>query len=255
MAPRPHDSGVTVRPRAETGSSVLSWAGVPPHPPVEPPASGVHFPDPAKAGAREILAIGSDFTPGTLLSAYRAGLFPWPQSRRVVPWCSPDPRAIFPLEQAPRWSRSLRRTLRHHPYRLSVDERFVGVMRACGETRPEGTWILPELIQGYARLHELGWAHSVEVWAREGEGETLVGGIYGVAIGGVFAGESMFHVRTDASKIAFATLVERLRAGGYALFDVQVLNDHLVSLGCVEIPRVEYLARLAVARALPARLT
>jgi leucyl/phenylalanyl-tRNA--protein transferase len=231
---------------------------VPPHPPVEPPATGVRFPDPARAGGREILAIGSDFTPGTLLSAYRAGIFPWPQSRRVVPWCSPDPRAIFPLTpidgEPPHWSRSLRRTLRHHPFRLSLDEDFVGVMRACGDTRAEGTWIIPELIEGYARLHELGWAHSVEVWADEGGVEQLVGGIYGVSIGGVFAGESMFHRRTDASKIAFATLVEKLRAGGFALFDVQVLNDHLVSLGCVEIPRAEYLRRLASARALPARL-
>lgn len=200
-----------------------------------------------------------------------------------MPWCSPDPRATFPLEGEPHWSRSLRRTLRLHPFRISVDEDFLGVIRACGETRAEGTWIIPDLVAGYHRLHELGWAHSVEVWERapsEREGaesperperpenaeasaapasasrgkEVLVGGIYGLAIGGLFAGESMFHTRTDASKIAFASLVARLRLGGFTLFDVQVLNDHLVSLGCVEMPRAAYLRRLPDALARPARL-
>src|SRR6476620_6041561 len=173
---------------------------VPPHPPIEPPTSRVVFPDPRRAGRREILAVGVDFSPGTLLAAYRQGIFPWPQSRTLVPWCSPDPRAIFPLAEPLHWSRSRRRTLRKHPWRISIDEAFEGVMRACGETRPEGTWIHEEMITGYASLHRLGWAHSVEV----GEGAELVGGIYGVAIGGSFAGESMFHKRTDASKVAFA---------------------------------------------------
>jgi leucyl/phenylalanyl-tRNA--protein transferase len=113
----------------------------------------------------------------------------------------------------------------------------------CGETRREGTWIIPELAAGYARLFELGWAHSVEVW-EGGAGGRLVGGIYGVSIGGLFAGESMFHTRTDASKIAFATLATKLHAAGYTLFDVQVQNRHLASLGCVEVPRREYLRRL-----------
>jgi leucyl/phenylalanyl-tRNA--protein transferase len=220
-------------------------------PPIEPPETRVVFPDPRRAGRREILAVGVDFTPGTLLAAYRQGIFPWPQSRTLVPWCSPDPRAIFPLEEPPHWSRSLRRTLRKNPWRISVDEAFADVMRACGETRPEGTWISEEMIAGYAALHRLGWAHSVEVW----EGAELVGGIYGVAIGGSFAGESMFHKRTDASKVAFATLAETLRARGYALFDVQVMNDHLASLGCIEIRRAAYLDRLTRARALtPAAL-
>jgi leucyl/phenylalanyl-tRNA--protein transferase len=243
----------------------------PPYPPIEPPPSSVRFPDPGRAGAREIVAVGSDFSPSTLLAAYRAGIFPWPQSRRVVPWCSPDPRAHFPLDEEPHWSRSLRRTLRLHPFRISLDEDFLGVIRACGETRAEGTWIIPDLVAGYHRLHELGWAHSLEVWERvpteaadgaEGPApvgatagrEVLVGGIYGLAIGGLFAGESMFHTRTDASKIAFASLVERLRRSGFVLFDVQVLNDHLVSLGCVEMPRAAYLRRVADAIARPARL-
>lgn len=224
---------------------------MPPFPPIEPPPTRVSFPEPRRAGRREILAVGVDFSPGTLLAAYRMGIFPWPQSRSLVPWCSPDPRAIFPLDEVPHWSRSLRRTLRNHPYRLAVDSAFEETMRACGETRPEGTWITPEMLEGYAQLHRLGWAHSVEVF----EGDLLVGGIYGVAIGGLFAGESMFHLRTDASKIAFATLVERLRAGGYSLFDVQVMNEHLASLGCIEIRRAGYLDRLEHAIALPARFT
>jgi leucyl/phenylalanyl-tRNA--protein transferase len=214
-----------------------------PSPPIEPPATHVKFPDPRRARGREVLAVGSDFSPGTLLTAYRAGIFPWPHSQGIVPWCSPDPRAIFPLERAPHWSRSLRRTLRVHPFEVTIDVAFRDVMTACGDTRPEGTWIIPEMVDGYEELHHLGWAHSVEVW----DGDDLVGGIYGLAIGGLFAGESMFHTRTDASKIAFASLVHHLRARGFVLFDVQVLTDHLESLGCVEIARSEYLDRVGPA--------
>jgi leucyl/phenylalanyl-tRNA--protein transferase len=141
----------------------------------------------------------------------------------------------------------LRRTLRKHPFALTKDAAFAEVMRMCGETRPEGTWILPEMLDAYSELHRLGWAHSVEVWS----GDELVGGIYGVAIAGLFAGESMFHTRTDASKIAFAALVDHLRARGYALYDVQVLSEHLASLGCVELPRREYMRRLDLALAAP----
>ena len=119
--------------------------------PTEPPPSHVVFPDPSRAGSREILAVGVDFSPGTLLAAYRQGIFPWPQSRTLVPWCSPDPRAIFPLESEPHWSRSLRRTLRKSPFRVSVDEAFGQVIRACGEERDGGTWIVPELVEGYER--------------------------------------------------------------------------------------------------------
>jgi leucyl/phenylalanyl-tRNA--protein transferase len=225
---------------------------------VEPAPSRVRFPDPSKARGREVLAIGCDFSPGTLLAAYRVGIFPWPHGggakdedeAPLVLWFSPDPRAIFPLDQEPHWSRSLRRTLRNHPYDVTLDRDFEQVMFLCGETRREGTWIIPELANGYVRLFELGWAHSVEVWER---GE-LVGGIYGVSIGGLFAGESMFHKRTDASKIAFATLATKLRSSGYALFDVQVQNRHLASLGCVEMPRREYLKRLEHAISLNPRI-
>jgi leucyl/phenylalanyl-tRNA---protein transferase len=229
----------------------------PPFPPVEPPPTRVRFPDPRKPRAPDVLAVGCDFAPGTLLTAYRSGIFPWPhgdasdEGEPLVLWFSPDPRAIFPLDEPPHWSRSLRRTLRNHPYEVTLDADFAQVMHLCGETRAKSTWIIPQLVEGYEKLHELGWAHSVEVWERSASARVLVGGIYGVAIGGMFAGESMFHLRTDASKIAFATLAERLRGAGFALFDVQVQNPHLESLGCEEIARAAYLARLA--RALPLR--
>ncbi|MFO0677557.1 MAG: leucyl/phenylalanyl-tRNA--protein transferase [Polyangiaceae bacterium] len=213
--------------------------------PIEPPPTRFLFPDPRRARGREgVIATGGDFEPGTLLAAYRAGIFPWPMNELLVPWCSPNPRAIFPLEDEPHWSRSLRRSLRRKPFDVTVDEAFDEVIASCGDTR-DSTWILPELERGYVELHALGWAHSVEVWNRD-SGE-LVGGIYGVAIGGAFAGESMFHTETDASKVAFAHLVHHLRDRGFVLFDVQVQNDHLESLGCVEIPRTEYLDRLAEA--------
>lgn len=227
-----------------------------PHPPIEPPQTRVRFPDPRGAPSHGVLAVGCDFNPGTLLLAYRSGIFPWPhgedEDERGAPlvlWFSPEPRCIFELDREPRWSRSLRRTLRRHPYEVTVDQDFAGVMRLCGETRASATWIIPELIAGYQRLHELGWAHSIEVWERTSGSpmHELVGGIYGVAVGGLFAGESMFHTRTDTSKIAFAVLVSKLRATGYTLFDVQVQNPHLASLGCFEIPRREYLRRLEVA--------
>lgn len=216
----------------------------------------MRFPDPRTAPHHGVLAVGCDFTPGTLLHAYRSGIFPWPhgedEDERGAPlvlWFSPEPRCIFPLEGEPHWSRSLRRTLRVHPYEVTVDQDFAGVMKMCGETRKNATWIIPELTRGYRELHALGWAHSVEVWDTSGDDRELVGGIYGVAIGGLFAGESMFHTRTDASKIAFAMLVSKLRGAGYALFDVQVTNPHLASLGCVEIPREAYLTRLVEALA------
>jgi leucyl/phenylalanyl-tRNA---protein transferase len=227
----------------------------------------VRFPDPGLPRAPEVLAMGCDFDPGTLLLAYRSGIFPWPHGDRddardghapLVLWFSPDPRAIFPLETEPHWSRSLRRTLRHHPYEITLDADFRQVMHLCGETRASGTWIIPELVTGYVRLHELGWAHSVEVWEKPAgprTERTLVGGIYGIAIGGMFAGESMFHLRTDTSKIAFALLVEKLRASGFTLFDVQVQNGHLESLGCIEIERAEYLARLRAVLPRTAHLT
>jgi leucyl/phenylalanyl-tRNA--protein transferase len=204
--------------------------------------------------------MGCDFNPSTLLLAYRSGIFPWPHGDAtddgapLVLWFSPEPRTIFPLEEPLHWSRSLRRTLRHHPYEVTLDADFEQVMRLCGETRAKNTWIIPELIEGYTKLHQLGWTHSVEVWERSPTSRVLVGGIYGIAIGGMFAGESMFHLRTDTSKIAFATLAEKLLASGFSLFDVQVQNPHLESLGCIEITRAEYLTRLQAALRLTAHL-
>jgi leucyl/phenylalanyl-tRNA--protein transferase len=160
-------------------------------------------------------------------------------------WWSPDPRGVLPLDGL-RVSRSLRRSMRRFEY--TVDGAFADVMQGCREGRDDGAWITDEFVTAYTRLHELGWAHSVEVW-RDGE---LVGGLYGVEIGGLFAGESMFHRVTDASKAALAHLVERLRAcDGQRLLDVQWRTDHLATMGVEEIPRETYLARLARALDLP----
>lgn len=216
---------------------------------VLPPPTGIRFPDPRRGPI--VVAVGEDFRPGTLLEAYRRGIFPWPHTfvdergreEHVVAWFSPDPRALFPLDHEPRWSRSLRRTMRKAPWRITVNRAFEDVIVACGAEREEGTWITPRLVQGYVALHELGWAHSLEVW----DGSRLVGGIYGVAIGRSFAAESMFHRETDASKVAFATLATRLRAGGYRIFDAQVMNPHLASLGVLDVPRARYLDMLAEA--------
>jgi leucyl/phenylalanyl-tRNA--protein transferase len=161
-------------------------------------------------------------------------------------WWSPDPRAVLPLDGL-RVSRSLRRSCAR--YELRVDAAFSDVVAACGDAGRPGGWITAEIRAAYARLHELGWAHSVEAW----DGDGLVGGLYGVAVGGLFAGESMFHRRLDASKVALVGLVELLQEDGVAgrLLDVQWTTDHLVSLGAVDVPRADYLERLAVARELP----
>lgn len=225
----------------------------PPHPPIEPPPSRVAFPDPRGLGDSELVAIGADWSPGTFVAAFRRGIFPWPMSSAVVPWVSPVERAIFPLEDEPRWSRSLARKLRQHDYEVTLDEAFDDVVDACGGERADGTWIVPEMRGLYGELHRRGFAHSLEVWS-VGERKALVGGIFGIAVGAAFSGESMFHRRTDASKLAFAEMVARLRSGGFRLFDVQILSSHLASLGCVAIPREEYLERLSRALPLAARL-
>jgi leucyl/phenylalanyl-tRNA--protein transferase len=155
-----------------------------------------------------------------------------------VPWASPDPRAIFPLETRGPWPRTVRRAMKAG-FRVSFDEAFEEVMRACGDRPGEGTWITPDIFATYSELHQLGWAHSIEAW----QGSTLAGGLYGIAMGALFAGESMFHRVSGASKVAFAACADRLRERGFELFDVQVLTPHLKLLGCVEIPREEYRAR------------
>lgn len=204
------------------------------------------FPDPRRAGRRGLVAIGGDFSPERLLLAYRSGIFPW--TDEPITWWSPDPRAVFELETF-RPPRSLARLLRKRPFEITRDRAFRHVMEGCAAPAPgrEETWITPNFIAAYCRLHELGHAHSVECW-RAGE---LVGGIYGVSIGGFFAGESMFHRADNASKVALCALIEHLRARGFALFDIQMLTRVTRQLGAVEIPRDEYLRRLAAAVVLP----
>lgn len=212
--------------------------------PVEPPPTPWAFPDPAQA-LDDLVAMGADLEPGTLLAAYRAGLFPMPGDRPRDPllWFSPVRRGVLPLD-ALRVSHSLRKSVRR--FEVRVDTAFDRVVAACADPRRDGGWIDARIRQAYGDLHRLGWAHSVESW-RDGE---LVGGLYGVAVGGLFAGESMFHRATDASKVALVGLVDRMRAGGGTLLDVQWRTDHLASLGVVEVPRADYLrlAREAVAQ-------
>lgn len=213
--------------------------------PIEPPPTRWELPDPARATDPEVVGVGADLEPGTLLAAYRRGMFPM----RLAPggpvaWWSPDPRGVLELD-ALRVRRSLAQSVKH--FEIRVDTAFEDVIRRCGDPhRPHG-WIDEEFVDAYVRLHELGWAHSVEAW-RDGE---LAGGLYGVATGGLFAGESMFHRRRDASKVALVGLVDLLREGGATLLDVQWATDHLRTLGAIEVPRAEYLRRLEAALAVP----
>lgn len=204
------------------------------------------FPDPSQSQEDGLLAIGGDLAPETLLSAYRQGIFPW--SEDPISWWSPDPRGIFELETFMP-SRRLQRKMRQQKFSFTRDQAFEQVIRACAETSPErgGSWLGPELIAAYIALHRAGHAHSVECWC---EG-ALAGGIYGVACGGLFAGESMFSTISDGSKMALTHLVEHLRARGFGLFDVQATNDHTKLLGAVEISRADYLQRLRAALVLP----
>jgi leucyl/phenylalanyl-tRNA--protein transferase len=220
-----------------------------PYAPVEPPPSAWEFPPAARADADGIVGVGADLEPGTILHAYRSGLFPMPLGRGGrLGWWSPDPRGVLPLDGL-RISRSLRRSVRR--YEITVDTAFEAVVRGCADPSRPGGWIDAEIVAGYRRLHELRWVHSVEAWTPDGE---LAGGLYGVAIGGFFAGESMFHGERDASKVALVGLVERLRAAGVRLLDVQWLTPHLASLGAIALPRPAYLEQLAAAVTAPARV-
>ncbi|MHC1742205.1 MAG: leucyl/phenylalanyl-tRNA--protein transferase [Syntrophobacteraceae bacterium] len=182
-----------------------------------------------------LLAVGGDLSPERLLLAYRMGIFPWYSSNTPILWWSPDPRLVlFPGEI--HVSKSLRRVLKKQHYRVTFDRSFRSVMERCGSVKRrdgEGTWIVPEMLEAYCRLHELGFAHSVECW----EGDTLAGGLYGVSLGRIFFGESMFALKPDASKVAFAHLVDRLRGHGCVLIDCQVTTEHLKRFGAREIPR------------------
>lgn len=194
------------------------------------------FPDPRRAPADGPLARGGHLGPDVLVDAYTHGIFPWPLSDGSLYWWSPDPRAIIPLEGF-HVSRSLRRTLRSGHLRHTVDRAFAQVVRACAVRPGEGTWLVPDMISAYTELHRRGIAHSVEVW----QGGRLVGGVYGVAIGGTFSGESMFHRVDDASKVALFHLVGCLQAGRFSVLDVQMWTPHLASLGAVAIDRAVYL--------------
>jgi leucyl/phenylalanyl-tRNA--protein transferase len=216
--------------------------------PVEPPPSAWSFAPADAADENGIVAVGADLEPGTLLAAYRAGLFPMPaEGARGGPivWWSPDPRGVLPLDGL-RVSRSLRRACAR--YEVRTDTAFAAVVAACADRRRPGAWITDEIAAAYLRLHDLGWAHSVEAWDDDG----LAGGLYGVAVDGLFAGEAMFHHRTDASKVALVGLVELLSSDGAPrLLDVQWATDHLRTLGVVPIARPEYLERLAAVRDTP----
>lgn len=193
-----------------------------------------------------LLAAGGDLCVERLLAAYRHGIFPWYSPGEPLLWWSPDPRMVlFPNEL--KISRSLGRTLRRAEYTIRLDSAFAQVMAACAAPRKgtPGTWISPEMQSAYLQLHELGYAHSVETWLGEADREILAGGLYGIAIGSVFYGESMFARVTDASKIAFAHLCRLLEKRGFAVIDCQMNTAHLASLGAREIPRREFLAGLA----------
>ncbi len=206
--------------------------------PVEPPPTRWEFPAEAgaiadAAGVSEVIGVGADLEPGTVLAAYRSGLFPMPARRGLMAWWSPDPRSILPLDGL-RVSRSLRKSCARMEIRSNTA--FDEVLSACADRRRPGAWIDRRIAAAYRELHTLGWVHSVEAW-QDGQ---LAGGLYGVSIGGLFAGESMFHRATDASKVALVGLVDRLQRGGAVLLDVQWATDHLRSVGAIEIPRPRY---------------
>lgn len=233
------------------------------------------FPDPLRVRG-DIVAIGGDLEVETLIDAYRNGIFPWPTDEMPLPWFSPEDRAVLLFDEI-HLSRSLRRTLRsigftafekptdgpaaasgrargNDPaWRCSIDEAFDAVIRRCAQvSRPGqgGTWIFPEVVDAYIRLHEAGFAHSAEVW----EGNLLIGGIYGVDAGGAFSGESMFHLRSGASKVALLHLVDHLRRRGVQWLDIQVMTEHMKSLGARLIPRDDFIERLRHAQRGTARL-
>ena len=212
---------------------------------VEPPASQWNFPPPSVAGRGDVVAAGADLEPGTVLAAYRQGLFPMPDGNGLL-WWSPAKRGIFEVAGF-RPSRSLRRA--RAAYEIRVNTAFAEVLRGCADPARTGGWIDAAVIASYTRLHELGWVHSVEAWDDKG----LAGGLYGLAIGGLFAGESMYHRRTDASKAAVLGMIELL-SDSYAsqrVFDVQWLTPHLGTLGATEITRADYLRRLDRALSVP----
>ena len=206
------------------------------------------FPPAESADTEGVVGFGGKLTPEWLLDAYQHGIFPWPTGDPgfPVPWCSPDPRAIFDLDQF-HIPRRLAQTCRSGRFRVTFDTDFSGVIRGCASAGMRGgqTWLTSPMIRAYIRLFELGHCHSVEVW----HDEQLAGGTYGLASGGLFAAESMFYCVRDASKVALVRLIERLRRRGYTLMDIQQLTPHTAQFGAIEIPRAEYLRRLTESHA------
>jgi leucyl/phenylalanyl-tRNA---protein transferase len=202
------------------------------------------LPPPSQWPDSDLVALGADLEPPTLIDAYRRGMFPMGVGELDdrLGWWSPNPRGILPLDNL-RVTRSMRQSAKH--FEIRVNTCFSRVIHACANASRGDTWITEEFVTGYTRLHELGWAHSVEVFNRQGE---LAGGLYGVRINGCFSGESMFHIERDASKVALMALVGLMRSSGMTLLDVQWCSEHLASLGAIAIPRTSYLARLSAAR-------
>ena len=220
-----------------------------PFPPVEPPPGEWALGRLRPTDDEDLVAAGADLAPGTLLTAYRAGLFPMglgDHGARPIGWWSPEPRGVL-VPADFRESRSLRKA--RSRFDVRVDTAFTEVMRRCADPEREGRWITDEIVAAYTEMHHLGWAHSIETWLDD----RLVGGLYGIAVGGLFAGESMFHLERDASKVALAALVDRVRADGdeRRIIDVQWRTGHLERLGVVEWPRRRYLEALAVALEAP----
>ena len=207
-----------------------------PDQPFPPVSSALKDPD-------GLLAIDGCLSTQRIVNAYRHGIFPWFSSGEPILWWSPNPRLILHPDDLV-VSRSLAKTIRRNKFSITIDQAFPDVINACAETRntQEGTWISNDMKQAYNRLHQQNIAHSIEAW----NNKTLVGGLYGLAIGQVFFGESMFHRQSDASKVAFVTLVQQLKNWGYKLIDCQVRTEHLVSLGATEIPREKFLLHLNV---------
>ncbi|MBB6183118.1 leucyl/phenylalanyl-tRNA--protein transferase [Oleiagrimonas soli] len=205
------------------------------------PGSPPHFPSAAQAlrDPDGLLAVGGDLAPERLLAAYRHGIFPWFSEGQPILWWSPDPRCVFRTDRL-RPNRSLRRQLAGNDWRITVNRDFRSVIEACAAPRPgqDGTWICAAMIDAYTTLHRLGHAHSVEVW----DGERLAGGVYGVAVGRLFCGESMFSAQSGGSKLALCALAALLRAWDCPLLDAQVRNPHLMALGAEEWPRADFLA-------------
>ncbi len=209
------------------------------------------FPHPSLATEEGLLAVGGDLSPERLVLAYRNGIFPWYSDERPILWWCPSPRLVL-LPEELHVSRSIRKAARRSPYRITLDLAFAEVIQACaGTPRPgqHGTWITAEMQEAYIELYRRGIAHSVEAW----DGDALVGGVYGLSLGSVFFGESMFARRPDASKLAFVRLVEQLRAWGFTMIDCQVVTDHLLRFGAREIDLEEFLVRLDEGMEAPTR--